>query len=231
MLKPRQTKSENENINFHENFSQPQLSYNNENLYSTNFNSVNLSAKAFSQELQRNNLLEDSTEYTDNIESKNKDKKFSITYKINENISKTYIRQYPPWLNKKTIKSQEPNFRFYLEVIDLCNFLRLTQKEILTREITLKNLEQILKKEYPSCDVELYGSYIIGLSLPDSDLDIALCKLEKNKNKKSSELLIEMKETLYLNKIAVEGGNIETSKNISLLRLTHRETKIKLDVV
>jgi DNA polymerase sigma len=252
------------NVNKVKCFSQP-LSYNIENFDNIDFSLVNFceGVKSLSQEAltTRNILNEIEEEAANKLESLNiKQSEGNIEYKgkdinyysvlrkdVNSNLTFYKIKiisNIPPWLTERTLQlSTESDLKFHNEILDFCDFIKLTKPERINREIAFNNFKRIIEEKLPFWTVELYGSFSLDLSLPDSDIDIAVfkpkspCKsarfnnfLESNILNVNSQLEI-IKRLIKENIIIDEVKGIQHVQNLSLLRFTCKETKTKIDCV
>jgi predicted nucleotidyltransferase len=255
-----------ENFTKVENFSQPLFSYKIENFHNIDFSLLNFSegVKSISQEaLTNRNILnemeEEAANKLENLNIKsseaNIEKKRNMEYKnysvvrkdVNSNITFYQIKNFsnnPPWLSERTLKiSTESEMKFHNEILDFCDFIKLTDQERIDREITFNNFKKIIEENLPFWTVKLYGSFSLGLSLPDSDIDIGVFKPKSPSKSKSfdnylkSNILnlysqLDMIKKLIKEKIIIdEERDIILVPDLSLLRFTCKEKNIKIDVV
>ena len=64
--------------------------------------------------------------------------------------------------------------QLHLELIDFDAFLLLSPGERQMREDLLKRVTDIVKDLWPMAEVRPFGSYMTNLSLPDTDVDVAI---------------------------------------------------------
>ncbi|CAD2099130.1 nucleotidyltransferase, putative [Plasmodium vinckei] len=94
----------------------------------------------------------------------------------NENFTKTFL--------DAIIKNGINNFNYigYLEYSFhyLLEWLTPTKEEKLLKLKSLIKLEIIVKSIYPNCKMEVFGSFVTGLSIPGSDIDVCFMNIEQS---------------------------------------------------
>ncbi|SBS91946.1 nucleotidyltransferase, putative [Plasmodium ovale curtisi] len=94
----------------------------------------------------------------------------------NENFTKTFL--------DAIIKNGTNNFNCigYLEYSFhyLLEWLTPTKEEKLLKLKSLIKLEIIVKSIYPNCKMEVFGSFVTGLSIPGSDIDVCFMNIEQS---------------------------------------------------
>jgi len=100
---------------------------------------------------------------------------------ISENKNSFY-----PWIKTNS----KCNFfkgilKLHYEILDFYEFIKLTDEEIALRNKTYNEIKDIIEDNFPNYKCSLYGSFITGLSLPNSDIDILITEKE-NSNKTQS---------------------------------------------
>jgi predicted nucleotidyltransferase len=73
---------------------------------------------------------------------------------------------YPPYDNLF--------LRLHQELLDFTRWVSLSKQELKLRESFLHRLNGVCKELWPRCKVVPFGSYLTGLSLPSSDIDISV---------------------------------------------------------
>jgi non-canonical poly(A) RNA polymerase PAPD5/7 len=67
--------------------------------------------------------------------------------------------------------------------LDFYKFIQLTDTEIKLRNKTFNEIKDIIELNFPNYKCSLYGSFIKGLSLPNSDIDILITRKDEEKEK------------------------------------------------
>ncbi|KAK9674453.1 hypothetical protein RND81_12G233500 [Saponaria officinalis] len=73
---------------------------------------------------------------------------------------------------------KSPMLQLHKEILDFCDFLSPTPEEGRSRDAAIQRVSDVIKYIWPSCRVEVFGSYRTGLYLPSSDIDVVI--LESN---------------------------------------------------
>ncbi|KAL8167323.1 hypothetical protein V2J09_008822 [Rumex salicifolius] len=60
------------------------------------------------------------------------------------------------------------------EILDFCEFLSPTPEEEALRHAAIDSVFEVIKYIWPSCRVEVFGSFRTGLYLPSSDIDVVI---------------------------------------------------------
>ena len=110
----------------------------------------------------------------------------------NNNFKKNYYHQedsedsFHPWIkpNSKCLITNGM-LKLHYEILDFCDFIKLTNEEIDLREKTFNYIKSIIEAKFEEYKCILYGSFKTQLSLPDSDIDILI--VQKNENKINEE--------------------------------------------
>ncbi|CAO2836092.1 unnamed protein product [Amaranthus hypochondriacus] len=69
---------------------------------------------------------------------------------------------------------KSPMLQLHKEILDFCDFLSPTPKEEASRNAAIERVSKVIKYIWPSCRVEVFGSYRTGLYLPSSDIDVVI---------------------------------------------------------
>ena len=119
--------------------------------------------------------------------SKNKNQKFFNSNNMNQkrnfnekNIHHKYNFKdqddsFHPWIkpdSKCLITSGM--LKLHYEILDFCEFIQLTEEEKLLREKSFNYIKSVIEEKFTEYRCRLYGSFKLGLSLPDSDIDMLL---------------------------------------------------------
>jgi non-canonical poly(A) RNA polymerase PAPD5/7 len=73
--------------------------------------------------------------------------------------------------------------KLHYEILDFYKFIQLTDTEIKLRNKTFNEIKDIIELNFPNYKCSLYGSFITGLSLPNSDIDILITRKDEEKEK------------------------------------------------
>jgi DNA polymerase sigma len=123
------------------------------------------------------------------------------------------------------------DFAFYNELIHYLNYIKLNNQDIEKRINTFVSLEKIIKNKWPKFNVVLYGSFSVGLSLKDSDIDVTIMCSElfnniNNNNNTKDKLINENIINLDINN---NNNNINNIININE-NLRIFESQLLLDI-
>ncbi|KAL1206614.1 UTP:RNA uridylyltransferase 1 [Cardamine amara subsp. amara] len=77
------------------------------------------------------------------------------------------------WFSKNSF-SEIPMLQLHKEIVDFSDFLLPTQAEKAERDEAVENVSSVIKYIWPTCKVEVFGSYRTGLYLPTSDVDVVI---------------------------------------------------------
>ena len=73
--------------------------------------------------------------------------------------------------------------KLHYEILDFYKFIQLTDTEIKLRNKTFNEIKDVIELNFPNYKCSLYGSFITGLSLPNSDIDILITRKDEEKEK------------------------------------------------
>ncbi|GAB5590994.1 hypothetical protein Unana1_05894 [Umbelopsis nana] len=79
----------------------------------------------------------------------------------------------PPWI-KESAGIDDPEDRLAKEVEEFAAYIAPSQKENRLREEALRAVSEAIMDIWPDSTVEVYGSFVTGLELPSSDVDISV---------------------------------------------------------
>ncbi|XP_018455906.1 uncharacterized protein LOC108827054 [Raphanus sativus] len=77
------------------------------------------------------------------------------------------------WFNENSC-SKIPMLQLHKEIVDFCEFLLPTREEKAQRDEAMDSVRSVIQYIWPSCKVEVFGSYRTGLYLPTSDIDVVI---------------------------------------------------------
>ncbi|KAK9811253.1 hypothetical protein WJX72_000658 [[Myrmecia] bisecta] len=78
-----------------------------------------------------------------------------------------------PW-SVASRRIQSPLLRLHNEVAEFCRFLEPTEAEAAARTAAVQRIREVIQAIWPACSVQLFGSFVTGLYLPTSDLDLVV---------------------------------------------------------
>ena len=140
-----------------------------------------------------------------------------------------------PWIKPSSkCHSLQGILKLHYEIIDFYKFIQLNDEEKNARIKTYKSIKRLIEENFPDYICELYGSFRIGLSLPDSDIDILILpKHGYNSNndinryylynslKKIYDVFNKDKSFSYLELIEAK---------VPIIKCTYKETNIQIDI-
>lgn len=78
-----------------------------------------------------------------------------------------------PWRSSlKGIAS--PMLRLHQEMVEFVRFLTPSSEEQLLRQAAISRIEEIVKRIWPTANLQVFGSFATGLYLPTSDVDVVI---------------------------------------------------------
>ncbi|KAL3157918.1 hypothetical protein ABBQ32_012323 [Trebouxia sp. C0010 RCD-2024] len=78
-----------------------------------------------------------------------------------------------PW-NQASAHIRSPLLRLHTEIVEFCRFLEPTPAEAAMREAATQRVRQAIIDVFPTASVQVFGSYVTGLYLPTSDIDLVV---------------------------------------------------------
>ena len=132
------------------------------------------------------------------------------------------------WLNGLTSKEYltlDKELRLFQQ------FIELTPEEIACRNKCISKLKSIIETKIPNSEIKPYGSFVYGLSLPSSDLDLVLLFKDGMKwsNTRKAKFLKRIAQLCRLEKtIKVEETLLNT--RIPIIKLTDIEYALSIDI-
>jgi len=116
--------------------------------------------------------------------------------------------------------------RLHEELLDFAHFMKHTPAEVQARTRWVKALKGACRKIWPSCKVQVFGSFFTGISLPNGDVDMVVTKMTDEPSvamKKLGELLLASGEVSSLELI-------EAAK-VPVLKVRSQACGLRADVV
>ena len=167
----------------------------------------------------------------------------SISTAASEEITKheikiTEVRKskiFCPWIKPDSkCHSLQGVLKLHCEIIDFYKFIQLNDEEKNARIKTYNNIKKLIEENFPDYSCELYGSFRIGLSLPDSDIDILILSKQDNNldNDRNKYYLYNSLKKIY------DVFNNENSfsylelieAKVPIIKCTYKETNIQIDI-
>ena len=146
----------------------------------------------------------------------------------NENI-------FCPWIKPDSkCKSLTGILKLHYEILDFYHFIELNNEEKELRNKTYNCIKNIIDDNFPDYFCELYGSFKIGLSLPNSDIDILILPKNEDNNpdKISNKYLYSSLKQIYdkfQEKKVFSYLKLITAK-VPIIKCKHKETGINVDI-
>ncbi|KAK9907979.1 hypothetical protein WJX75_000974 [Coccomyxa subellipsoidea] len=78
-----------------------------------------------------------------------------------------------PW-TRASHRIRSPSVRLHNELVDFCRFLAPSTSELASRQAALGRVTDAVQSIWPSASVQVFGSFVTGLYLPSSDMDIVV---------------------------------------------------------
>ena len=145
---------------------------------------------------------------------------------------------FHPWIKQNSkCNFTSGMLKLHYEILDFCDFIKLTNEEINLREKTFNYIKSIIEAKFNEYRCVLYGSFKTDLSLPDSDIDILIVEKEENKineenSEKEKDRITEAIQKIY--NVLFDTKNftyIEMIKaKVPIIKCTLKETDINIDI-
>ena len=108
----------------------------------------------------------------------------SIHQKQNDSNNSDFDHNFYPWIKPNSkCHSLKGMLKLHYEILDFYKFIQLTDTEIKLRNKTFNEIKDVIELNFPNYKCSLYGSFITGLSLPNSDIDILITRKDEEKEK------------------------------------------------
>ena len=108
----------------------------------------------------------------------------SIHQNQNDSNNSDFDHNFYPWIKPNSkCHSLKGMLKLHNEILDFYKFIQLTDTEIKLRNKTFNEIKDIIELNFPNYKCSLYGSFITGLSLPNSDIDILITRKDEEKEK------------------------------------------------
>ena len=147
-----------------------------------------------------------------------------------------------PWLlsNKQTntpSTNTPPLVKLHNEIIQFCDFIYPTQKELEIRESLILQLTNIATSLFPNCELKVFGSQYTRMLTSTSDIDISIINVSTTSatDGHNSESVTEV-DCLY--KLAsklkelriVSYVEVIANAKVPIIKLDHLDSKISVDI-
>uniref|UniRef100_A0AAR2LW02 Terminal nucleotidyltransferase 4A n=1 Tax=Pygocentrus nattereri TaxID=42514 RepID=A0AAR2LW02_PYGNA len=154
--------------------------------------------------------------------SDNKASTYGINYLLSSWTNGNSVSSGTPW---KT-RTYSPGVNgLHEEIIDFYNFMSPRPEEATMRQEVVDRIESVIKEQWPSADVQIFGSFSTGLYLPTSDIDLVVF------GKWERPPLQQLEQALRKNNVA-EPYSIKVldKATVPIIKLTDQETEVKVDI-
>ena len=161
--------------------------------------------------------------------SKQKNNK-SIHSKKNDSDNSDLNNSFYPWIKPNSkCHSVKGMLKLHYEILDFYNFIQLTDAEIKLRKKTYTEINAVIEDNFPNYKCSLYGSFITGLSLPNSDIDILISSKEEENEKLNLQQNLENIYTILKNKNIFKDLEIIHAK-VPIITGLYISTNIHVDI-
>ncbi|XP_004225899.2 uncharacterized protein LOC101243288 isoform X2 [Ciona intestinalis] len=114
---------------------------------------------------------------------------------------------------------------FHEEIEDFYELMRPTEEERQMREYVIKSVEEVVLELWPTCKLDVFGSFRTDLYLPTSDIDIVLFGEWEHLP------LWSLQKALVSKDIVAEGSvKVLDRAAVPLIKFQHKETLVKVDI-
>uniref|UniRef100_A0A3P9LDH9 Terminal nucleotidyltransferase 4A n=1 Tax=Oryzias latipes TaxID=8090 RepID=A0A3P9LDH9_ORYLA len=154
--------------------------------------------------------------------SDNKASTYGMTYLLSICTHGGHASTMTPW---KTMTYSAGIRGLHEEVMDFYKYMSPRPEEAAMRKEVVKRIETIIKEQWPSADVQIFGSFSTGLYLPTSDIDLVVF------GKWERPPLQELEQALRKHNVA-EPFSIKVldKATVPIIKLTDQETEVKVDI-
>ncbi|KAJ9443009.1 Poly(A) RNA polymerase protein 2, partial [Diplonema papillatum] len=102
--------------------------------------------------------------------------------------------------------------------------LELTPPEQLSRQELIKKTKRLVRQVFPSCTVEIYGSWATHLALPSSDIDFVVLGVKEGREKMLDKVARAFKKGGLLTTAVV------STARVPVVKFTCPQTKLRGDI-
>ena len=127
------------------------------------------------------NISFDNEENNKNLNIINIDKNYSNSSNDKNQISSQifYENTIPekmsicPWIKKNSNTNKTYGMiKLHHEILDFYNFIKLTENEKYLRQKSYDSVKSLIEKKFECHKCEIFGSFALDFSIPNSDIDI-----------------------------------------------------------
>lgn len=150
----------------------------------------------------------------------------------NEKNNNKCEKLFCPWIkNERLFKGLYGMLKLHYEILYFYDFIKLNSNEIKLRNETYNIITNIINKHFRNYKCELYGSFAIKLSLPNSDIDITILKKDDTeiKNINNIEILRNIYKVLIQKESFFYIELIDTAR-VPIIKGTLKSTNISFDI-
>ena len=154
----------------------------------------------------------------------------STNIKRNEPDTSELNNSFYPWIKSNSkCHSLKGMLKLHYEILDFYDFIKLTDSEQKLRNITYREIKDIIEDNFPNYRCSLYGSFITELSLPNSDIDILITRKEKEKENINLQKCLETIYSILKNKNIFKNLEIIHAK-VPIITGLYISTNIHVDI-
>ncbi|KAK9822265.1 hypothetical protein WJX74_001011 [Apatococcus lobatus] len=129
-----------------------------------------------------------------------------------------------PWATDITLTS--PLLRLHHEIVTFCRVLEPTREEAAIRSAAVTRVTEVVQAIWPSAEVKLFGSFLTGLYLPTSDIDLVVV------NSGCSDIIQGLKAiaTGLLRKTMVTNVQVISKAKVPIVKFLESHSGINFDM-
>ena len=115
------------------------------------------------------------------------------------------------------------------EILNFCQFIAPTPKELEVREKVIKELRQTVVSFWPTATVEVFGSQLTSILIPSSDIDVAVLNVPLKATETVADLIAEL--AVHIRKeIKVSYIEAVVNARVPIIKYDHLESGISVDI-
>ena len=132
-----------------------------------------------------------------------------------------------PWVSPATRVIKDPLVQLHQEIIDFCDFVKPSQKEIKAHNEVFARIEKVVNGLWPGTEIKSFGSLITGLWLPNSDMDLVV--FTQNRLLSTKYLIKELALELNYRQMLCYQERVFHAR-VPILKLRDQKTAIPVDI-